>query len=127
MNRPSLRRPIVPYIIVGGVLLAVLGMEAYAWQMIGGEQISLAGNLIYWGLAILLAFTLAILSGDRVRQHLTKNVENPSDAQRESLQRRLDGMVRLNQLLIDAQDEKELVEKALEIIAGEDGSTVTAV
>ena len=123
MKRPSLRRPIVPYIIVGGILLAVLGMEAFAWQMIDGEQISLAGNLIYWGLAILLAFTLAILSGDRVRQYLTPIVENPSDAQRESLQRRLDGMVRLNQLLIDAQDEKELVEKALEIIAGVVGST----
>lgn len=123
MKRPSLRTPGVPFVIMGGILLAVLGLELLVWGYIGGTGFSLIANFLYWGLAVSLAVALVILAGFWVRQEILRKANQSIHAEHESLRRQLDGMVLLNQLLIDAEDEQELVEKALEIISNVAGST----
>ena len=126
MKRPLLRTVGRQYIFAGGILLAVLALEGFAWWIIGGLRFTPFANLVYWALALLLATGLAFLSEKLFQQQKTQKLATPLRAEHESLQKRLDGMVRLNQLLIDAQDEQEMVEKALEIISSVVSSTAAS-
>ncbi|MRS05288.1 hypothetical protein EG832_19045, partial [bacterium] len=123
MKRPSLLKVGRPSLIGGGILLAVLGLEGLVWWILGGTGFLFLANLIYWAVAILLAAGLAFLTVVLIEQSNLQKPGNPLNVENESLQKRLDGMVRLNQLLIAAQDEKEMVEKALEIISSVVSST----
>ncbi|MHB0987070.1 MAG: GAF domain-containing sensor histidine kinase [Bellilinea sp.] len=102
------------------VLAAVLGMEALIWNRTGGAEFATGLQLAFWGIAVALAVSLSILAGLFVRknteQQTSRQLMDNNLAEHESLQHRLDGMVQLNQLLINSQSENELVEKALEII-----------
>ncbi len=109
--------------MMGGVLLAVLAIEWLAWRLLYRLQLTAAGNIGFWVLAMILALALAVLSGLGQSRRVLQKESTQVQSERESLQKRLDGMVRLNQLLIDAQDEKEMVEKALEIISSVVSST----
>jgi len=104
------------------VLVAVAGMEALVWNLAGGTEFATGVQLAYWGIAAVLAASLTVLAGlwfrNRIEQQRSRLLRAQNLAERESLQRRLNGMVQLNQLLISTQSENELVEKALEIITG---------
>lgn len=123
MKLASLRTLGVQGIIMGGILLAVLGLELLVWDYIGGQRFSLVANFLYWGLAAFLVVSLVILMRYRLRQQGLQQPDRLIYVERDSLRKQLDGVVHLNQLLIDADNEQELVEKALEIISNVAGST----
>ena len=102
------------------VMIAILGLEALVWYRVGGVDGTVGLQLAFWGIAAALAISLSVLVGLFVRknnnQQTPRQLKDINLVERDSLQHRLDGMVQLNQLLISAQSENELVERALEII-----------
>lgn len=130
MERLTIKRRPSRYFISGGVFIAVVVICALVWRVTGGTGSTLGGNFAYWGIVLILAVSLSLLTNNWLRQRTTKQDFNQREtadlAERESLKRRLEGMVQLSQLLIDAQSEEELIDSALEIISnvvGSDGAS----
>lgn len=96
----------------------LLGMETAIWWLAGGFAQPAAVNIVFFLMATTLA---AVLSwAYRHRRKINSDQSEQSfriEEQNIQLHQRLEGMVKLNQLLIDARNEQELVEKALAIMA----------
>jgi len=122
MKRPLLHSKIIRYALIGIVLLIIISAAYFSWNGVRGKSLNTGFSAAYWGFAILssVAVTLLLwnyLFNQRDQQKL-KNIAAEEQRERLALNKRLDGMVQLNQLLIAAQSEKELVDQALKIIAG---------
>ncbi len=120
MSTPRLQRK---DLLFAQLVCLVLTASIFAaiWFAAGGHAFSLAGKIVYWVAAVLLTggSCLGLFSWrlqrdriDRLEQQLERNRNRTS-----LLEHQLEGVIRLNQLLIDAQHERELVENALTIIA----------
>lgn len=126
MKRLSMKGQPARLLIPGGVFIGILIVSALVWSIVGGTNAVLGVKLAYGGITLLLAVSLSLLSWNwftHRRENQEPNARGATNiAERESLQRRLDGMVQLNELLINAQNEEELIEDALKIISGVVGS-----
>lgn len=130
MKRLTIKRRPPRLLISGGVFIGVIVICGLVWRGTGGTESTLGGNIAYWGIASILAISLSLLTHNSLAQRaktLAFDLGQTTDlAERESLKRRLEGMVQLNQLLIDAQNEEELIDSALKIISnvvGSDGAS----
>jgi two-component system nitrate/nitrite sensor histidine kinase NarX len=90
------------------------------WRLAGGEQTPSAAQSIYWLTALSAALAVALsiyhwLGGLVDRRKLEEEVVE-HQRQRDALEARLDAVVRLNKLLIDAQSEKDLIASSLSVI-----------
>jgi two-component system, NarL family, nitrate/nitrite sensor histidine kinase NarX len=84
-------------------------------------------SFILWLVTFIFASALAWLTGQQLILHkkqeeLQKNIGNIQDDFPE-VKRRLDGVLRLNHSLLNAQDEKALMDTALEVIATLSGAS----
>lgn len=130
MKRLTIKRQPSRLLISGGVFITVIVICALLWRATGGTGSTLGGDFAYWGIALVLAVSVSLLTNNWLAQRKTKQFFDQKDTadriDRESLKRRLEGMVQLNQLLIDAQSEEELIDSALKIISnvvGSDGAS----
>ncbi len=107
------------YVPMAGFAMTVA--VAYGlWRLAEGGGTSTAAQSIYWLTALIAALAVALLihhwlgevSG---RRHLAAAVTE-NQRQRAELEARLDAVIRLNKLLIDAQSEKDLIESSLSVI-----------
>lgn len=122
MKRPLFHSKIVRYVLMGIVLLILISLAIVIWIGNAPENLTLVFTVVYWILAFLastavlfLLWNFLFLQDDPLKLKLIAAEER---RERAELTRRLNGMIQLNQLLIAAQSENELVNKALEIIAG---------
>jgi two-component system, NarL family, nitrate/nitrite sensor histidine kinase NarX len=97
-----------------------------AWSL-SNAPVFASSRFILWLVAFLFAGVLAWLTGQQVllrqkQEELQKNIVFMQDDFPE-LKRRLDGVLRLNHSLLNAQDEKALMDTALEVIATLSGAT----
>ncbi|MHB1384594.1 MAG: hypothetical protein ACYCYC_09730, partial [Bellilinea sp.] len=126
MKRLSMKGQPARLLIPGGVFIGILILSALVWSIVRGTNAVLGVKLAYGGSTLMLAFSLSLLSWNWLSRRRVEQEPSLRDAtniaERESLQRRLDGMVQLNELLIDAQNEEELIKEALKIISGVVGS-----
>lgn len=115
------------FLLPGGVFLTVVVIAAMAWWIMGGSDASPGVKLAYGTLTLLFASSLGLLTwGWSVKRfQAAESIQEKSGSRVEqgSLQRRLDGVIQLNELLIGAQNEDELIEKALGIISEVVGSS----
>ncbi len=111
-----------PALASGASFFGVLVVEYGLWRLAGGPEQRGWDFWLFWLIAILLAVTITGLTQAWLNSRLVRQTAQQDLAKQKKqfhgLEQRLDGMVRLNQLVIDAQSEKELVENALEVIAG---------
>ncbi len=120
---PDTATPIIAAVAGFGITAAF----AYAlWRLAGVVQISPIAQPIFWLAALLAALGLTLLiyrwahALIRIRQLSNEAEENCR--LRASLENRLDGVIRLNKMLIDAQSEKDLIESSLSVIADISGA-----
>jgi len=122
MKRPLLHSNIIRYVLMGIVLLIILSTAFISWNGIRGEAITPGFTATYWVFTILLCAVMSFLLWNflfsQSGQQKYKNIAAEELRERLAVNKRLDGMIQLNQLLIAAQSEKELVDQALKIIAG---------
>ena len=107
-------------VIGAGVFAGVAAIAALTWYGLGGSSAARQINLLFWVMTVLLAAAAATLAVSWLKywgDELSRKQTSISLEVYESLQHRLEGMVRLNRLILDTLDEKELVEQALKIIA----------
>src|SRR5574340_1361980 len=127
MRRLSATEGFPKYAIPGVIFLGVVGSGWLTWGLAGGFKSSAGISIAFGILTAMFGASLALLAWNRQSARTLTDRSAQAQAvdqrERDSLQRRLDGMIRLNGLLIDAQTEDELIEKALEIISGVVGST----
>ena len=96
----------------------VLGIETAIWWLVRGFDQSTPVNIVFFLIAGVLAGVLSWAYRRRQRDRSGRLERSLSfEEQNSQLRQRLEGMVKLNQLLIDARTEQELVEKALAIMA----------
>lgn len=117
-KKPGVARQLIAQIAAFGLTIGILyGL----WRLAGGEERSGIIQMIFAGLSILVSF--AVLWGVRKWMQALASRQNfeafvvENHQQRQSLENRLNGVIRLNQLLIDAQSEQELIESSLGVIA----------
>lgn len=98
--------------------LGVAAIETTFWGFIGGFNQPILINLAYFLIAGLLAVLGGALLAQRANPDLVQNDIDIAHAdQIADLQQRLDATMQLNQLLIESQNERDLVERALAVIA----------
>jgi len=102
------------------IFVITFGLEILIWSFLGSESLPVGWQTAFYGLGFLLALTAAgwSLTLRLHKDSSSKRIQELTfDSQGHNLlQVRLNGLVKLNQLLINAQSEDELVEKSLEII-----------
>lgn len=127
MKHLSKTEPSKRLIISGGTFLGVVIFSGLVWVLSGGSSAAVGPALAYGMITFLFAISLAYLTWNWLTARLGRqnSIQSglPAQTENASLQRRLDGMIKLNELLIDAQSEDQLVEKALEIISDVVGSS----
>lgn len=127
MKHLSTKGGFTQYAIPGGIFLGVIGTAGLAWGLTGGFTTTAGLSIAFGILTAMFGASLALLAWNwlkaRTQADRSAQAQATDQRERDSLQHRLDGMIRLNGLLIDAQSEDELIEKALEIISGVVGST----
>ncbi len=110
--------------LTGFVLTA--GIEYGLWELAGGQLRSQTAQVFFWIGALLIALAVSFLARSWSRSILSRQAfedyVEENRRQREAFDKRLNGVFRLNQLLIDAQSEKELVETSLGVIAETNGA-----
>ncbi len=96
------------------------------WWLAGGPQSSSTAQLIYWLASLAAALVVSLLifrwSQGQIRIRQMAEEARRNDLLRHSLESRLDGVIRLNKLLIDAQSEKDLIESSLSVMADISGA-----
>ncbi len=106
----------IPFITFGGLLIAFYLL----WRIVFAREVQ-----IEWALFWLCATVLAAAGGwivanwqnaSRERDRLQRQLEALSE-KLPAVQRRLDTVMQLNSSLVDAQDEKDLMDSALPVIA----------
>lgn len=100
---------------------AITAAIAYGlWRLAGGSAASTAFQSFYWPTALIAALAVAALVhlwlGEVVSRRRLAAAAAENQRHRENLEARLDAVIRLNKLLIDAQSEKELIESSLSVI-----------
>lgn len=127
MTRLSTVGRFAQYAIPGGIFLGAVGVAVLTWGLTGGFDTAPGLSLAFGVLTLMFGASLALLARNYQRQRnpalIAMQDQAADQLERDSLQHRLDGMIRLNGLLIDAQSEDELIENALEIIGSVVGAT----
>ncbi len=100
-----------------GIALVFVLIEAAVWWLMGGFKQPISINVAYFsvGVGLAVVFTLGLQRRKQDQNKLPMLLPAEEDAVTQ-LRQRLDGMMQLNQLLIDAKNERELVERALEVM-----------
>ena len=110
-----------PLLIQGGVFLTVLGLGYGLWRLVGGVPQTSGTIIAFWLVVVAAAGVISWLvctwQIERRQRTFYQNQLGQMSGQRQALERRLEGVVKLNELLIDPQNEKDLIEKSLQIIA----------
>jgi two-component system, NarL family, nitrate/nitrite sensor histidine kinase NarX len=125
-NRPDLLRNKL-IIAQTGCLVVVVGIGYGLWWLAGGITRPIEAHIIYWGVVVAAGggLVMAVRSWWMSREY-TRELETllqNNQAQTTMLEQQLKGVIRLNELIIDVNDEKELVENALNIIADLSGAS----
>ncbi len=110
--------------LTGFILTA--GIEFGLWELAGGRLRSSTTQIFFWIGALLMALVVSVVARNWIRSILSRQVfedyVEENRRQREVFEKRLNGVFRLNQLLIDAQSEKELIETSLGVITETNGA-----
>jgi two-component system nitrate/nitrite sensor histidine kinase NarX len=117
-SMPALITPLAGQLT--GFVITV-GVEYGLWRLAGGDQGSPSSQLIFLlvGLVIALGISFIVRSwiGSLISSQAFEKKVEQNHRQLEILENRLKAVFELNQTLVDAQSEKELIEKSLEVIA----------
>lgn len=110
-----------PLLIQGAVFLVVLGLGYALWRLVGGVSQTTGAAIVYWlavmAVAGVISWLVRAWQIERRQTAFYQNQLRQLSDQRQALERRLEGVIQLNELLIDPQNEKDVIEKSLQIIA----------
>jgi two-component system nitrate/nitrite sensor histidine kinase NarX len=98
-----------------------IGFAFGLWRLTNGNQWSSINIYMFWLVTLIFAVSVSFLartSAHHIESSQRYKISFEENSQKqEMLTKQLDGVIRINQLLIDAKNERELIDSALEVIA----------